>query len=67
MDKKVIKFISTLAELYKSKTESTKDVDFLLQNLHEQGEEKRKKLIDTGFWDKKGNYIEDYQEITNLD
>lgn len=42
MDKKVIKFISTLAELYKSKTESTKDVDFLLESLHEKGEAIRK-------------------------
>ena len=38
MDKKVIKFISSLAELYKSKTESTKEVDFLLESLHEKGE-----------------------------
>lgn len=67
MDKKVIKFISSLAELYKSKTESTKEVDFLLQNLHEQGEEKRKKLVDTGFWDINGIYKEDYQNITKLD
>lgn len=42
MDKKVIKFISSLAELYKSKTESTKEVDFLLEALHDQGEAIRK-------------------------
>ena len=57
--------ISSLGELYKKmlNNESTKEVDFLLQNLHEQGEEKRKNFVDTGFWDKQGNYIEDYQEI----
>lgn len=65
MDKKVIKFISTLAELYKSKTESTKEVDFLLEALHEKGEAIRKK--DIGFWDINGTYKEDYQEITKLD
>lgn len=54
MDKKHLKFITAIADLYKVvfKSESTKEVDFLLQNLHEQGEEKRKKLVDTGFWDK---------------
>ena len=69
MDKKHKKFITALADLYKVifKSESTKEVDFLLQNLHEQGEEKYKNFVDTGFWDKQGNYIEDYQEITKLD
>ena len=70
MDRMSIKhLISSLGELYKKmlNNESTKEVDFLLQNLHEQGEEKYKNFVDTGFWDKQGNYIEDYQEITKLD
>ena len=64
MDKKTNKFITALADLYKVifKSESTKEVDFLLESLHEKGEAIRKK--DIGFWDINGNYIEDYQEIT---
>ena len=40
MDKKPIKFITALADLYKVifKSESTKEVDFLLEALHDQGE-----------------------------
>ena len=40
MDKKHTKFITALADLYKVifKTESTKEVDFLLEALHEKGE-----------------------------
>ena len=29
----------------------------------EQNNKKHKKMIDLGFWDKDGNYIEDYQEV----
>ena len=66
MDKKR-KFITALADLYKVifKSESTKEVDFLLEALHDQGEAIRKK--DVGFWDINGIYKEDYQEITKLD
>ena len=69
MDDRPKKFITALADLYKVifKSESTKEVDFLLQNLHEQGEKKYKNFVDTGFWDKQGNYIEDYQEINEND
>jgi hypothetical protein len=44
MDKKR-KFITALADLYKVifKSESTKEVDFLLEALHDQGEAIRKK------------------------
>ena len=40
MDKKHTKFITALADLYKVifKSESTKEVDFLLEALHDQGE-----------------------------
>jgi hypothetical protein len=67
MDKKHTKFITALADLYKviMKSESTKEVDFLLESLHEKGETIRKK--DIGFWDINGNYKEDYQEITEND
>jgi hypothetical protein len=48
MDKKPIKFITALADLYKVifKSESTKEVDFLLEALHDQGEAIRKKVED---------------------
>ena len=67
MDNKPIKYITALADLYKVifKSESTKEVDFLLESLHEKGEAIRKK--DIGFWDINGTYKEDYQEITELD
>lgn len=67
MDKKPIKFITALADLYKVifKSESTKEVDFLLESLHEKGEAIRKK--DIGFWDINGTYIEDYQEVNKYD
>ena len=67
MDKKHKKFITALADLYKVifKGESTKEVDFLLESLHEKGEAISKK--DVGFWDINGTYKEDYQEITKLD
>ena len=44
MDKKHLKFITALADLYKVifKTESTNEVDFLLEALHDQGEAIRK-------------------------
>ena len=40
MDKKHTKFITALADLYKVifKSESTNEVDFLLEALHEKGE-----------------------------
>ena len=40
MDNRPIKFITALADLYKVifKSESTKEVDFLLESLHEKGE-----------------------------
>ena len=46
MDKKHTKFITALADLYKVifKSESTKEVDFLLESLHEKGEAIRKKV-----------------------
>lgn len=46
MDKKHLKFITALADLYKVifKSESTKEVDFLLEALHDQGEAIRKKV-----------------------
>ena len=67
MNNKPIKYITALADLYKVifKSESTKEVDFLLESLHEKGEAIRKK--DIGFWDINGTYKEDYQEITDLD
>ena len=48
MDKKHTKFITALADLYKVifKSESTKEVDFLLESLHEKGEAIRKKVED---------------------
>ena len=67
MDKKQIKFIKAIEDLRTiiMKSESTNEVDFLLEALHEKGEAIRKK--DIGFWDINGNYIEDYQDITKLD
>ena len=40
MDNRPIKYITALADLYKVifKSESTKEVDFLLEALHDQGE-----------------------------
>ena len=66
MDKNT-KFITALADLYKVifKSESTNEVDFLLESLHEKGEAIRKK--DIGFWDINGTYIEDYQEVNKYD
>ena len=67
MDKKHIKFIKAIEDLRIIIMKSTKqdEVDFLLESLHEKGEAIRKK--DIGFWDINGNYIEDYQEITEND
>ena len=44
MDDRPRKFITALADLYKVifKSESTKEVDFLLESLHEKGEAIRK-------------------------
>ena len=46
MDNKPIKYITALADLYKVifKSESTNEVDFLLESLHEKGEAIRKKV-----------------------
>lgn len=65
MDKhlKFIKAIENLRTILESTDE--KEVDFLLESLHEKGEAIRKK--DIGFWDIKGTYKEDYQEITEND
>ena len=48
MDKKHLKFITALADLYKVifKSETTNEVDFLLEALHDQGEAIRKKVED---------------------
>lgn len=44
---RVKQLISSLSELYKKLfQESTKEVDFLLENLHEKGEEIRKEIED---------------------
>ena len=46
MDKKHLKFITALADLYKVifKSEYTNEVDFLLESLHEKDEAIRKKV-----------------------
>lgn len=64
---KHLKFIKAIEDLRTIIMQSTeqKEVDFLLEALHEKGEAIRKK--DIGFWDINGNYIEDYQEITEND
>ena len=48
MDKKHLKFITALADLYNVifKSESTKEVDFLLEALHDQGEAIRRNVED---------------------
>ena len=45
MDNKANKFVTALADLYQTifKSESTEDVDFLLETLHEKGEAIRKR------------------------
>ena len=65
MDKKHIKFIKAIEDLRTIIMKSTEEneVDFLLESLHEKGEAIRKKA-DLGFWTQTGEYIEDYQEIT---
>lgn len=62
--------VSSLSELYKKtlRTESVEfSTDFYLDVLAEQAEANKKKLYDIGFWNDKKEYIEDYQEITELD
>ena len=62
--------ISSLSELYKKifeKESAEFSADFYLDAIGEQAEANKKKLYDIGFWDKQGTYIEDYQEITDLD
>ena len=62
--------ISSLSELYKKifeKESSEFSADFYLDAIGEQAEANKKKLYDLGFWNKQGNYIEDYQEITEND
>jgi hypothetical protein len=48
MDKKHLKFIKAIEDLRTiiMKSESTKEVDFLLESLHEKGEAIRKKAED---------------------
>ena len=48
MNNRPRKFITALADLYKVifKSESTKEVDFLLESLHEKGEAIRRKVED---------------------
>ena len=63
-------FISSLSELYKKifeKESAEFSADFYLDAIGEQAEANKKKLYDLGFWDKNQAYIEDYQEITELD
>jgi hypothetical protein len=62
--------IISLGELYKKifeKEFAEFSADFYLDAIGEQAEANKKKLYDIGFWDKQGNYIEDYQEIIDLD
>ena len=62
--------ISSLSELYKKifeKESAEFSADFYLDAIGEQAEANKKKLYDIGFWDKSQVYIEDYQEITDLD
>ena len=58
--------ISSLSELYKKifeKESAEFSADFYLDAIGEQAEANKKRIADLGFWDKQGNYIEDYQEI----
>ena len=63
--------ISSLSELYKKllKEESIElsSMDSYLDVLEEQAETNRKRLYDMGFWVEGGDYVEDYQEITEND
>ena len=63
--------ISSLSELYKKlfQEESIElsSMDFYLDVLEEQAEANRKRLYDLGFWVEGGEYVEDYQEITEND
>lgn len=59
-----------MSELYKKifeKKSAEFSADFYLDAIAEQAEANKKKLYDIGFWDKNQVYIEDYQEITELD
>ena len=63
-------FISSLSELYKKifeKESAEFSADFYLDAIGERAEANKKKLYDIGFWNDKKEYIEDYQEITDLD
>lgn len=62
--------ISSLSELYKKifeKESAEFSADFYLDAIGEQAKANKKKLYDIGFWDKQGNYIEDYQEVNKYD
>lgn len=62
--------ISSLGELYKKifeKESAEFSADFYLDAIGEQAEANKKKLYDIGFWNKQGNYIEDYQDIDEGD
>lgn len=70
----VKKIISDLAELYKKLLNENKEesieinsMDFYLDVLEEQANANRKRIADLGFWTEDGEYIEDYQDITELD
>ena len=60
--------ISSLSELYKKlfQEESIElsSMDFYLDALEEQANANRKRISDLGFWTEDGEYVEDYQEIT---
>ena len=63
--------ISSLSELYKKlfQEESIElsSMDFYLDELEEQANANRKRIADLGFWTEGGEYVEDYQEITEND
>ena len=63
--------ISSLSELYKKlfQEESIElsSMDFYLDELEEQANANRKRIADMGFWVQTGEYVEDYQEITEND
>lgn len=54
------KFIHDLKELYKKflqdESIETESVDLFLQDIEQQAEENRKKILELGFW------VEDYEE-----
>lgn len=62
--------ISSLSELYKKifeKESAEFSADFYLDAIGEQAEANKKCIADLGFWTEGGEYVEDYQEITEND